>query len=200
MDACIQIDLLTLFRHISRLGNGCNIHYDYTGGQHRTISAREGARLQSFPDSFVFSGNSSREINVQIGNAVPPVLAYQIAEHLGKPMACGFVLWSRGLSLGFSWAGWTPLVGNDLKERFTETYFLNVHDSVVPGDISEETVQSQIVAKKECEDVFLIGGPPCQGSLLLAYAVVWRTIETNCFGRTRPCSKNSSRRVSCSRM
>lgn len=167
----------TISTYFTRPGNGCNLHYDYTEGQHRTLSAREGARLQSFPDYFIFSGNSSREINIQIGNAVPPVLAYQIAEHLGKPMAyvdlfCG----AGGLSLGFSWAGWTPLVGNDLKERFTETYSLNVHDSIVPGDISEEIVQSQIVAKKECKDVFLIGGPPCQG---FSTAGLRRSMEDN---------------------
>lgn len=47
--------------------------------QHRPITHREAARLQSFPDSFQFSGNKI-EIAKQIGNAVPPLLAAQIAE------------------------------------------------------------------------------------------------------------------------
>jgi DNA (cytosine-5)-methyltransferase 1 len=45
----------------------------------RTITLREGARLQTFPDDFVFVG-SKVEVARQIGNAVPPVLAKRIAE------------------------------------------------------------------------------------------------------------------------
>src|SRR5690606_22991913 len=45
----------------------------------RRISMREAARIQSFPDSFVFDGGL-REIERQVGNAVPPVLAWHIAK------------------------------------------------------------------------------------------------------------------------
>ena len=45
----------------------------------RTISLREAARLQSFRDTFVFSGSAS-QIRQQIGNAVPPLLAQAVAE------------------------------------------------------------------------------------------------------------------------
>lgn len=47
--------------------------------QHRPITHREAARLQSFPDSFRFKGTKI-EIAKQIGNAVPPLLAARIAE------------------------------------------------------------------------------------------------------------------------
>lgn len=46
--------------------------------QHRPITHREAARLQSFPDSFIFRG-SKIEIARQIGNAVPPLLAKHVA-------------------------------------------------------------------------------------------------------------------------
>ncbi|RYE61275.1 MAG: DNA cytosine methyltransferase [Hyphomicrobiales bacterium] len=47
--------------------------------QNRTLTLREAARLQSFPDNFVFDG-SSAQIRQQIGNAVPPMLARALAE------------------------------------------------------------------------------------------------------------------------
>lgn len=49
--------------------------------QHRAISLREAARLQTFPNNFVFTGNFG-QIAEQIGNAVPPLLARRIAESL----------------------------------------------------------------------------------------------------------------------
>lgn len=49
--------------------------------EHRNISMREAARIQSFPDSFVFEGDKV-SVAHQIGNAVPPALAY----HLGVAM------------------------------------------------------------------------------------------------------------------
>ncbi|MXZ31737.1 MAG: DNA cytosine methyltransferase [Acidimicrobiia bacterium] len=49
--------------------------------QHRPITHREAARLQTFPDDFIFEGTKI-EIARQIGNAVPPILARAIALHL----------------------------------------------------------------------------------------------------------------------
>lgn len=49
----------------------------------RGLSLREGARIQSFPDTFRFYGEF-KEISRQIGNAVPPMMASAVAEHVQK--------------------------------------------------------------------------------------------------------------------
>lgn len=51
--------------------------------QNRALSTREGARLQSFPDWFKFFGNKY-EKNSQVGNAVPPLLAIELAKEVKK--------------------------------------------------------------------------------------------------------------------
>ncbi len=53
-----------------------NIHFHYK--LDRRISMREAARIQSFPDNFIFQ-SKLRETERQVGNAVPPVLAWHIA-------------------------------------------------------------------------------------------------------------------------
>jgi len=65
----------TLMAHIGK-DTYSHIHYD--SKQARTISVREAARLQSFPDGFVFSGTMNPAFR-QIGNAVPPLLISEIA-------------------------------------------------------------------------------------------------------------------------
>lgn len=49
----------------------------------RAISVREAARLQTFPDSFVFYGSKDKQYQ-QVGNAVPPILAKSIAKKLAQ--------------------------------------------------------------------------------------------------------------------
>ena len=49
----------------------------------RLLTLRECARLQTFPDSFVFAGSAASRIQ-QIGNAIPPILARTVAEHIAK--------------------------------------------------------------------------------------------------------------------
>ena len=49
--------------------------------QHRTLTVREAARIQTFPDNYRFAGSRSHQFE-QIGNAVPPVLAKEIGSAL----------------------------------------------------------------------------------------------------------------------
>ena len=52
----------------------------------RSFTAREYARLQTFPDDWVFYGGNKRELQLQIGNAVPVVFAKQIAMNVKEAL------------------------------------------------------------------------------------------------------------------
>lgn len=60
-------------------GHRSHFHYKYN----RIPTVRESARLQSFPDDFIFYGNKSQQYK-QVGNAVPPKLGYVIAKEIKK--------------------------------------------------------------------------------------------------------------------
>lgn len=156
----------TISTYFGRPGNGCHLHFD--ASQDRTLSYREAARLQSFPDSFIFTGPNSA-IAKQIGNAVPPLLAYWLATAFGTPgTLIDLFAGAGGLSLGFHWANWKSVVASDIDEHAMATFSRNIHPNVVVGDIRSTEIRSAIIKLAtahvdRARPRVLVGGPPCQG-------------------------------------
>ena len=84
----------TLMAHLGKDGYS-HIHYD--SRQARTISVREAARLQSFPDGFVFCGTMNPAFR-QSGNAVPPLVAKALAGEMMR------TLWTAGTEVADGYA------------------------------------------------------------------------------------------------
>jgi DNA (cytosine-5)-methyltransferase 1 len=154
----------TINTYFTRPGNGTFIH----PRQDRLISLREGARLQSFPDSFRFFGSKPSKYK-QIGNAVPPLLAKAVAGVFSGKTAIDLFAGAGGLSWGIREAGFECLVAADFDKNMCETLRNN-------GD-SKEVMQLDMTAEGAVESIsenvenqlhgrqldLCAGGPPCQG-------------------------------------
>lgn len=68
--------------------------------EHRPLTLRECARIQTFPDEFTFWGSLSEQIQ-SIGNAVPPLLAQKIGEHLIQELSLAKPSSTKGCLLSF---------------------------------------------------------------------------------------------------
>lgn len=158
----------TIATYFNRVGNGCNLHPD----QNRVMSNREAARLQSFPDDFIFQGTKTSQYK-QIGNAVPPILARYVSS-LIKPYLTSFnfvdlFAGCGGLSEGFIMNGFNLLAANEIDKNIMSTNKFNhskytSERNFILGDITKDEIKQQVIGcciDKEVD--VIIGGPPCQG-------------------------------------
>ncbi len=74
---------------MAHLGKDSYSHIHYDSKQARTISVREAARLQSFPDGFKLAGTMNPAFR-QIGNAVPPLLAKALAKSVKSALQANY--------------------------------------------------------------------------------------------------------------
>ncbi len=167
----------TITTYFNRLGNSSNLHPE----QQRMISTREGARLQSFPDSFIFHGTKSSQYK-QIGNAVPPLLAKAVAEtlepHLENKTFIDLFAGAGGMSEGFRMKNFKLLGAVEIEKNYFETFKKNHleidQEFLLVGDITKSEIKEKIKSISNHQKVGLvIGGAPCQG---FSYAG-WRNPE-----------------------
>ncbi|HET7128610.1 MAG TPA: DNA (cytosine-5-)-methyltransferase [Gaiellaceae bacterium] len=163
----------TISTYFNRPGNGCFIHPVAP----RLLTVREAARLQTFPDNFRFVGAGRRPF-VQVGNAVPPLLAHQLATLYEPGTLVDLFSGAGGMSLGFEWAGFELIAASDNDSAANDALRSSSDrgfDPVVPADLGNpedhrrvmSAVRQRLSGKRL--DV-LVGGSPCQGFSTAGFA------------------------------
>lgn len=153
----------TITTYFNRPGNGTYVHPKLD----RVITAREAARLQSFPDEYYFYGNQ-KEVLLQIGNAVPCKFAEKIGRHIKNifPDLKTFgdlFSGAGGMSHGLIQSGLQAIFANDISMAACITHKVNhPKTDVIHGSILDEEIKKRIHTYHGQVDI-LVGGPPCQG-------------------------------------
>lgn len=154
----------TITTYFNRPGNGTYIHPIHN----RVISVREACRLQSFPDEYFIWGNKKQTLT-QVGNALPPLLAYQIGKQIlkvtGFEKTVDLFSGAGGMTLGFKQAGMTSVIANDIEPSACITLSINNPEiPIICGDITQDSVKQEIIERAlEGKADIICGGPPCQG-------------------------------------
>lgn len=153
----------TINTYITRPGNGCFIHPKAD----RLITVREAARLQTFPDSVHFEG-TIRSRCVQVGNAVPPLLAYHLGLAIPPGTAVDLFAGAGGLGFGLALAGHRLAMSTDINADACKTLstWAEPGHEIVQADISDERDFADLVDRTRLmtKDLDLVvGGAPCQG-------------------------------------
>lgn len=155
----------TISTYITRPGNGSFIHPELP----RLITVREAARLQGFPDHVRFHG-TLRQRCMQVGNAVPPLMAYRIGATVPTGTAVDLFAGAGGVGLGLEWAGHDVVasVDNNPDACATVATSHRADHLTLQRDLSNDAdiadVVTRVRARLGGEQLGLLaGGPPCQG-------------------------------------
>ncbi len=134
----------TIIAHLYKDGNQF-IHPDPEQG--RSITVREAARLQSFPDDFIFMGSRTEQFK-QIGNAVPPMLAEAIA----KAMRLLFVKLEQEQHM------YQPIADIDQWDNAAKRYYkekIEVFIKIVTAAAKKENISLNVQNENGAADLFI---------------------------------------------
>jgi len=155
----------TISTYLTRPGNGAFIHPVLP----RLLTVREAARLQSFPDHVRFHG-TLRQRCMQVGNAVPPLLAYRLGQTIEAGTVVDLFAGAGGVGLGMQLAGHrlTASIDNNADACRTVQAMHGEDHLVLERDLSDDAQLDDAVARVKArlggEALSLLtGGPPCQG-------------------------------------